>query len=326
VVEGSVQKTEDRIRITAQLIDAKTGHHVWAHTYDRELKDIFDLQDEITMKIMTAVGLRLLDGEEFGEIHPPSGNLEVVKKAWKAVDYFWRTNKEGNILARQELEEAISLDPEYPGLYSLLAITYLYDVYLQSSDSPLVSLAKASKNIKKALALDDEDYTAHIALAALYESRKEPDKAIAAYERAIAINPNGALAYAHLGNFLSFTGKHEEGIKLIEKAMQLDPIPPARYLIYLAGAYSALGRYDDGIELLREVLERSPNNMYAHLGLTSAYSVSGREKEARHQAQKLLRVDPSFSLDRYAEAVLNIAYDEVRAEQHIDNLRKAGLK
>ena len=159
-------------------------------------------------------------------------------------------NKEDNILARQEFEEAIALDPEYSVLYSMLAYTHLMDLYFQSSESPLVSFAQASKNIKKALALDDEDYFAHLALAQLYLLRKEHDKAIAALERAIALNPNGADAYVHLGCMFTVTGKPEEGIKLIEKAMRLNPIPPVHYLNYLGDAYYSLGRYEDAIEVL----------------------------------------------------------------------------
>jgi len=325
VVEGSVQKTEDRIRITAQLIDANTGHHVWSDTYDRELKDIFTLQDEITIKIMKAVGMKLIEGEEFGEkFLPPSGSLEVFKKAMKAYEYFQRLNKEDNIVARQKLEETIALDPEYATLYSFLAWTHLMDLWFQSSESPVISFAQASNNIKKGLSLDDEDYLAHLALGQLYWLRREPEKAIAALERAIAINPNGAHAYANLGNSLTAIGKAEEGIKLVEKAIRLNPIPPDHYLLWLAEAYRVLGRYEDAIEVTKEVLRRSPNNWFGHIVLIAAYSASDRQEEAHHQAQELLRLDPSFSLDKYAEIVL--IKDEAEFERYIDDLRKAGLK
>jgi adenylate cyclase len=197
----------------------------------RELKGIFALQDEITIKIMRAVGMQLVEGQEFGErFLPPSGSLEVFKKAMKASEYFIRSNKEDNILARQELEEAIALDPEYGALYSLLGWTHLMDLWFQSSESPELSFVQASKNIKKALALDDEDYLARFALGELYILRKEPHKAIAAVERAIAINPNGARAYSYLGNLFTLKGEPERAIKLIEKAMRLDPIPLDLYL------------------------------------------------------------------------------------------------
>jgi tetratricopeptide (TPR) repeat protein len=161
-------------------------------------------------------------------------------------------------------------------------------------------------------------------LGQLYWLRKEPDKAIAALERAIAINPNGAHAYAHLGNLFTALGRPEEGIKLIEKAMRLDPIPPDFYLTNLGVAYRFVGQYEDAIELYRRVLQRSPDNLFAHIGLTAAYSASGREEEARHQSQELLKLDPTFSLDKYAERVL--IKDEVQRERFFANLRNAGLK
>jgi adenylate cyclase len=324
VVEGSVQKTKDRVRVTAQLIDANTGHHVWTDTYDRELRDIFALQDEITMKIMGAVGMKLVDGEQYGEIYPPSGSLEVFKKTMKAHDYVFRMNKEDNVLGRQELEEAIALDPEYAVLYSMLALTHLLDLWFQSSVSPVISFAQASNSIKKALELDDEDYLAHLSLSALYLLRKEHDKAIATLERAIVINPNGADAYSQLGMTFNAIGEHEEGIKLINKAIRLNPIAPDTYRNNLGYAYLSLGRYEDSIGAYKKVVQRSPDNLFAHIGLTAAYSASGREEEARHQAEELMKLDPAFSLDKYAETIA--IKDKAEAEWYIDLLRKAGLK
>jgi len=326
VVEGSVQKTKDRIRITVQLIDANTGHHVWADRYDRELKDIFALQDEITIKIMAGVGIELVGGKQYGETLPPSENLEVFKRLVKAGHYFNRMNKEDNILARKEAEEAIALDPEYSVAYSMLACAHLMDLVFQSSDAPLISVAQASKNIKKAFALHDKDYVAHLALSMLYMLKREHDKAIATLERAIAINSNGADAYALLGFLFTDAGKPEEGIKLIQKAMRLNPLPPARYLHYLADAYDSLGRYEDAIEAYKGVLKRSPNYLFAHTGLAAAYIALGREEEARQQAEELRRLDPAFSLDKYAETVFPSFSNKAEAERHIADLRKAGLK
>jgi adenylate cyclase len=323
VVEGSVQKTEDRVRITVQLIDGNTGHHVWADRYDRDLKDIFALQDEITMKIARAVGMKLIEGEQYGEVLPPSGSLEVFMKALKARGCFYRMNKEGNILARQEAEEAIAMDPEYAALYSLLAWTHLLDLFFQSSESPLISFAQASKNIKKALALDNENWAAHVALSQLYLLRKEHERAIEAAERAIALNPSGADAYSQLGFVLIMSGKAEKGIKLIQKAFRLNPIPPAHYLNRLGYAYRSLGRYEDAIEVHKKALKRSPNNLFANIYLTAAYSASGREEEARHQAEELLRLDPTFSLKQYAE--VSTMKDKAEVERLITDLRKAGL-
>jgi tetratricopeptide (TPR) repeat protein len=197
-------------------------------------------------------------------------------------------------------------------------------LFYQSSESPLISFAQASKNIKKALAMDDKDWHSHYTLSYLYLLRQEHDKAIAANERAIALNPNAADAYSMLGLVLTFSGRAEEGIKVIEKAMRLNPIPPTPYLHHLALANHFLGRYEDAIELNREVLQRSPNNLFAHIGLTADYSASGREEEAHQQAEKVLRLDPAFSLDKYAE-LLPIT-DAAERERYLANLRKAGLK
>jgi adenylate cyclase len=325
VVEGSVQKTGDKIRITVQLIDANTGHHVWSNTYDRELKEIFALQDEITIRIMTGVGMKLLGGEQYGDkFLAPSGSLEVFKKSLKAREYVSRANKEGNILARQELEEAIALDPEYPVLYSMLAYTHLMDLWYQSSESPEISFAQASKNIKKAFALDNEDYIAHLSLSWLYQIRKERDKAVTALERAIAIDPNGALAYGLLGDLLAFTGEPKRGLKLIEKAIRLDPFPSHYNLYFLANAYYFLGRYEDAIGAYRQVLKQFPNFLLAHIGLTAAYSTLGRDEEARHQAEELLKLDPAFSVDELMETAL--FKDSSDKERFMANLRKAGLR
>jgi len=150
VVEGSVQKTEDRVRITVQLIEANTGHHVWSDRYDRDLKDIFVLQDEITMKIMMGVGVKLVYGEQLGaKFIPPSGNLEAFMKATKGVEYAQRFNKESNVLARREFEEAIALDPEYALCYTGLAVTHLLDLYYLASESPVISFAQASKTKRR---------------------------------------------------------------------------------------------------------------------------------------------------------------------------------
>jgi len=325
VVEGSVQKTKDRVRITAQLIDANTGHHVWSDRYDRELKDIFALQDEITMKIIHAVGMKLVDGAHYGEkFMPPSGSLEVFMKSLKAREYISQMNKENNILARQELEEAIALDPEYSMLYSGLAWTHLMDLWLQTSESPLISFAQANMNIKKALALDDQDWIAHTTLCVLHLLRREYDKAITAGERAIALCPSAAFAYAELGAVLTFTGRAEEGITLIQKSMRLNPLPEAYHFTYLGFAHYSLGRYVDAIEVYNEALKRSPEDLFAHIWLTASYSASGQEEEARHQAEELLRLDPAFSLDKWAE--MTFIKDKAELEGFIADLRRAGLK
>ena len=325
VVEGSVQKTEGRVRITVQLINANTGHHVWSDIYDRDLKDIFVLQDEITIKIITGVGMKLVTGEQYKErLLPPSGSLEVYIKFLNALDYHSRLNREGNILCRKELEEAIALDPEYSFLYSLLGMTHLLDLVYQTNESPLISFAQASKNIKKALALDNENWFAHNVLSYLYLLRNEYDKAIGAAQEAIAINPNAADAYVMLGWVLTCSGKAEEAINLIKKGMRLNPFPPPHYQLWLGHTYRLLAQYRKAIEVYEKILERHPDNLWAHIWLTATYNTLGHEEEARQHAEELIRLDPTFSVEQYGETVP--IKDKAEVERLVADLREAGLK
>jgi adenylate cyclase len=277
------------------------------------------------MKILSGVGMELVKQDQYAEeFLPPSGNLEAFMKLLKAYEYFYRFNREGNILARKEVEEGIALDPQYSKLYSGLALTHLFDLIYQSSESPEISFALATKNVKTALALDDEEWLAYITLGWLYLIRRDHDKAIAALERAITLNPNGADAHAQLGNMLAYSGRAEEGIKRIEKAMRLNPIPPVNYLQDLSYGYYSLGRYEDAIELNEMVLKRTPNNVIAHIGLAATYSALGRDEEASRYAEEILKLDPEFSLKQFAE-ILPIK-EKAQLEQYISNLRKAGLK
>jgi adenylate cyclase len=158
----------------------------------------------------------------------------------------------------------------------------------------------------------------------LYLLRKEHDKAIAAAERAIALNPNAANAYYYLGFVLINSGRVEEGIKLIEKAMRLNPIPPTYYLQDLSVGYYLLGRYEDAIEMNETALKRAPNNVFAHMHLAAAYSALGREQDARRHAEEVLRINPEVSLKELAE--MSPVKDKAEVDRYIADLRRAGLK
>jgi len=324
VLEGSVQKAKDRVRVTVQLIDASTGHHLWAEKYDRELKDIFALQDEITMMVMTALEVKLTEGEQARLRLKGPASLEAYTKGLKALAYVRRQNKESNILARQEAEEAISLVPEHPGLHVLVAATHVADLWYGSSKSPLISFAQATKSLNKAISLDKDNSDAHMVLGNLYLMKREHDKAIAAGQRAIALNPNGADAYAQLAFTLFCSGRSAEAIELLRKAILLNPIPPSYYLCHMGSAYSALGKYEDAIEAYKKALHREPNDIFAHMGLTATYSLIGREKEARTEAAEVLRIDPNLSLNDLER--INPSKNRARAKAWYDALRKAGLK
>ena len=324
VVEGSVQKAKDRVRITVQLINATTGHHLWAEKYDRELGDIFALQDEITIRIMSALEVRLTEGEQARLRYRGSANLEVLVKKAKALAHFRHLNREGNALAKKELEEALAVAPEDSSLYSLLAATHMMDLWLGSTESNLISFAHATTCVKKAIALDKDNSDAYLILGKLHEIKREHDEAIAAAERAVVLNPNGADAYAGLGIILAHAGRPEEGVEFVKKAIRLNPIPPAYYFNHLGVTYRVSGQYEEAITAYKKAIHNQPTFLFAHIGLAASYIHVGQEEEAHAEAAEVLKIDPEFSLERYAK--IYPLKNKADLDLHVGALRKAGLK
>jgi adenylate cyclase len=324
VLEGSFRKAGDRVRVTVQLIDAITGHHLWAERYERELKDIFALQDEITMKIITELQVKLTEAEQARLLAKGTDNLEAYLKLLQGREHHYRFNKENNALARDMFQEAITLDPEYPKPYAFLGTTHLLDIWLGSSQSPRESLAKAFELAQKAIALDDAYATAHGLLGNLYRYTRQYEKAIAECERGVALDPNSASALAWLGTNLYLSDSIEQAIPVLKKAIRLNPFPPSWNLNFLAMAYRDTGRYEEAISVCKKVLHRESKNVLTRTVLTATYSYSGREEEARAEAAEILRIDPKFSLERLAKARPHKNPDNT--ERFIDALRKAGLK
>jgi adenylate cyclase len=324
VLEGSVRKAGDRVRITAQLVDATTGGHVWSERYDRNLEDIFALQDEITMKILTALRVTLTEGEQARVYDRGTENLDSFLKVLRGMHHFWRFNEDDNVVARQMFEEAVPLDPENPLAYTMLGWTHVMDVWYGSSESPGNSMERASELAQKAIALDDTQDYAHALLGHICLMMRQHEKAIAEGERAVALNPNGADAHAHLAMTLHYVGRLEEAIVLFKKATRLNPMPPNWYLTDLAHAYSHAGQYEEAIASLQKVLKRNPDDLIAHITLAASYSMAGREEEARAEVAEVLRIDPKFSVEYFAKTLP--FKNQADTGLVIDALRKAGLK
>jgi adenylate cyclase len=324
VLEGSVQRSADRIRITAQLIDAIKGHHLWAESYDRELKDLFALQDDITLKIMTAMRVKLAHGgqvatfEKFG-----SSNIRALEKVMKGIQLMRQMTKQDMSQARKLLEEAITLDSEYVGAYTLLAFAHLYDVWLGWSKNPRDSMAQAIKLARKSLAMGESYHMTHSLIGHIHLVKRQYEKAIAAGERAIELNPNSADTHARLAMTLTRAGRHEEAIALLERAIRLNPYPPNWYWANLGNAYRNAGKHEKAITSYKKVLKRNPNFLFAHTGLASVYSLLGREDEARAEVEEILKINPAFSMQRFAK----ILHYKNKADKDmvIKALRKAGL-
>ena len=322
VLEGSVQKYGDRVRITAQLIDALKGHHLWAENYDRNLKDIFALQDEVTKEIITALHVKLTQGEQARLEAKGTDNLKAYLKFMQAREYICIVNIENISQGRQLVEEAIALDPEFGAAYRLLGVAHFHDTWLGSSKSPKQSLAKAIELVQKAIELNDG--YAHSVLGFLFLQIRQYDKAIEEAEWGVAQNPNWADSHAWLGVTLRFSGRYQEAIPEFEKAIRLNPIPPGWYLYNSGLAYFGAGRYEEGIRECERAVRQEPDSFYAHLELAAVYSLSGRDEEARAEAAEVLRINPKFSLEEW-EKSLTVEDQEVQ-ERYIDALRKAGIK
>jgi adenylate cyclase len=323
VLEGSIQRSGDRIRVNAQLIDALKGHHLWAERYDRDVKDIFAIQDEIAMKIITALQVKLTSGEMIHVLAKGAKNIDAFTKYLQAVDLWTRLTREANAQARKLLEEAIALDPEYPGPYIGLAKTYGMDVFLGGTESPAQSMAKAFELAQKAISLDNTNGAAYSVLSWLYATKRQYEKAIAESERAISLNPNSAESYMRLGLVLAYAGRAEEGIPYVQNALRLNPFPSPNYFSNLAIIYCESGHYEKAIEAAKRALQSEPNTTFPYATLAISYIRLGREEEARAAAAEILRINPKWSLDRYAK---NAPYTQPQVERNIEDLRKAGLK
>ena len=323
VLEGSVRKADDRVRITAQLVDATIGGHLWAERYDRELKDVFALQDEITMKIMRALQVKLTEVEQKCLMCKYTCNMEAYDYTLRGMEYFSRATKEANAQARQMFERAIDLDPKYASAHSRLGLTHLMEWIFGWTDDPQ-SLERAFEVAQKTLDLDDSLPEAHSLLGNVYLWKKQYEQAVVELEKSITLDPNGADGLADLGNILNWAGRPEEGIELVKKAMRLNPLYPAYYLFHLGHAYFLTGEYEEAIAAFKRLLNRNPNFRPVHTYLVASYSELGREKEARAKAEEISRINPNLCLGALRQ---RFPYkDQTVLERLFDALRKAGLK
>jgi len=323
VLEGSVRKVGNRVRITAQLIDATRGHHLWAERYDRQLKDIFAIQDEITLKILTALQVKLGEGEQARLYAKGVQNVEAYFKLGQARSYFYHFDRGSNLLARQICEEVMALEPNWDMPYSLLGWTHWGDVWGGWSDSPEQSVQKAFQFAQKAISLNESSH-AHALLSNLYTLTRQHEKAIEEAKKSIALAPNSADAHAWCAYAQIFAGEPAKAISLLEKALRLNPFPPSWYFLSLGTAYRFIGRYDEAISAFKKAIYIEPSNVFGAVGLAAAYALSGRKQEAQAQAEEVLRIDPSFSLEYFLRTLP--FKDHAEKERAIEALRMAGVK
>jgi adenylate cyclase len=326
VVEGSVRKAGERVRITAQLIDAVSGLQIWAERYDRELRDVFVLQDEITEAIVGSMSPELHRREQQRAVSRTPRDLGVWDYVQRGFWHFTRFNQQDNAKARSLFEEAARLDPESASAFYGLAWTHYIDIFSQWTSSVEQSAAELERAAQRSAALDDEDPGSQLALGLAHRVAGRREQAAAAFRLATQLNPS--LAYAHfaLGSYLSQAGRPDDAIASLEKAIRLSPRDPmlGSYIEGIAVAHFAAGRYEASVECAQQSLQRSPDFPNTHSLLAASYAHLGRTAEAQAALQQVLRLQPGYSVSTVRAAYPSAASEFI--ERYVEGLRRAGLQ
>ena len=328
VLEGSVRKAGNRIRVTAQLIDAMTGHHIWAERYDRELNDIFAVQDEIVREIVVALDVELNEGEQARIWSSGTTNVE----AWECVrlgsyNAVYSTNPEVKLQAKALLEKALELDPSYAIAWVMLG--WIYQQYADvaslasDSNSPETALASMLDCAHKALAADPSCADAFGLLAMYHLEMKAFDQAKEMAEKAISLAPNNAHNLGEVSMVLNKTGNPQRALELKKRAMRACPMYRPGFLRGLGLSYYLLGQLDSAISAFKQSIVRESEYLSAHTNLASIYGELGRLEEAKEPVSEILRLAPDFSIKAYMKG-LSFSDPEVLTRME-DGLRKAGL-
>ncbi len=321
VVEGSVQKAGKKVRINAQLIDASTGHHLWAERYERDLKDIFALQGEIVQTIVATLAIKVEEIELARAMRKDTDNLDAYDYLLRGWEYFRRKTRSANIKSKEIFRKAIELDPDYGAAYSALGWTYFTDATSGWTEFPVQAMQRAQDLAKEALSLEESNAGPRALLGTCYLYQGEYDLAISELQRAIALNPNHPGVYHTLGIGMLYAGLTDDAIKASETALRLDP-NRSNTIFFLGLGYYFKARYDDAIRILKRGLSRAPNAEDLHIALAAAYARTGRPEDAAREAKKVLELNPFFEVDSYG-TVLRNPTDRKRIQ---DGLRKAGLE
>ncbi len=322
VLEGSVRRAANRVRITAQLLDATTDYHLWAERYDRQLDDIFAVQGEVIHCIVQALAVQLTAGEQARVGAAPTQSIEAYDAFVRGREEYARREKNANFQARTLFEKALELDPGYAEACAFLGRTYLTEMINQWGDGP-ACIEKTFEYGQQAVALDPTQPTAHETLAYAFLARREHDEAIAAAREAITFDPNFSDAYITLGEVLCFAGQPEEAVPLIEHAMRLNPKYPPNYLWSHGHGQKLLGDFESAVATFKRVVTRNPDHFVSYLMLCVCYAEMGQFEQARAAAQEILRVSPDYSV---AVGVARSPYrDKAIIDRQFDLLRQVGL-
>jgi TolB-like protein/tetratricopeptide (TPR) repeat protein len=325
VVEGSVRKEGDRVRITAQLNDVATGSHVWAERYDRCLADVFAVQDEITQSIVAAIEPQLYAAENFRAQRKAPDSMDAWDLVMRALSHYWRVTRQDNMVAQALLEKAIKIDPHYGQALGVLAASHTFGAHMGWEDMAK-AVPTAERAALAAIHADSEDAWAHCALAIVYLFTRRFDDCLAEFELSLELNPSFSLARGYYGVALAYCGRWQEGDRAARQALRLSPRDPFAAVYYGVSSYCQFvgGNYEEAIGLSREALRLRPDFVGAHRVLTAAAAMTEQRELATTALAALLRVQPSLSLAWLASEMPFRC--EAEREHYLAAFRWAGLE
>jgi TolB-like protein/Tfp pilus assembly protein PilF len=324
VVEGSVRKGGDRVRITVQLNDVATGSHIWAERYDRDLADVFAVQDEITEAIVAAIEPQIYAAENFRARRKPPSSLDAWDLVMRALGHYWRVTRQDNLVAQALLEKAISIDPNYGQALGVLAASHTFSAHMGWTDMAAAA-PLAERDALAAILADSEDPWAHYALGCAHLHNRRFDDSLAEFELALRLNPNFSLAQGYHGLALSYCGRWQDGIVAARRALRLSPRDPYASIYCGIAAYSHyVGRdYKEAMRLSREGIRQRSDFVGAHRVLTAAAGMAGQSEVGRAALQELRRVQPNISLDWVASKLP--IQQPAEMQHYLEGFRRSGL-
>ena len=322
VLEGSVQNLGDRTRVNAQLINATSGHHLWAERYDENMSNLFDVQEQITKRIVRTLAVRISDIERDHAFARPTENLEAYHHVLRGRALVTRLERGANFEARKSFRQAIELDPEYAAAHSGLGWTYLYPVLYGWVDAPVAAMNQAYELAQTAVALDEFSIDGRRLMGRIHLTRRQYDAALVELERAIALNPNDARSYADQGVALVWSSRPNGAIMALETALRFDPNMAPEALWNLGLAYYLNGRYEDARTTLERSVAKNPDFVLSRIALAATYGRLEQVQDAQREAAEVRKLDPFFNIGSFGQLFRN----PEDAAHLVDGLRRAGLE
>ena len=323
VLEGSVRRAGNRVRVTAQLIDSTTDGHVWADRFDRDLTDIFAVQDELTREIVAALKLKLTAADEDRLAHKPTVDIAAYNLFLQGREQVWLHTRAGDVSARDLLGRAVAIEPRYAAAYAFIAFTHVIDYVNGWTDTPERTLQTGLEIAQQAVEMDDAEQQTHFALSVALLWHREHDRALAEAGRCLALEPNSAEGHIVTAHIRVYGGDPAGAIETINAYMRLDPLYKDIVLHFLAEAHVALKQFDAAVAALKQRLQRDPDSTTSRALLASCYGNLGRIAESRATCAEVLRIDPDFSLEHRRRILPFRAPADL--ELRDEGLRKAGL-